>query len=171
MGLFSLYQYLELTTDGPRFELSQLAGMIDWQGIMQMAPSRSVRGMIYYIWSSLIHGVENTIALFPAVDIKPKVSELWWRGEEEIAGRHWLIIGDQMLLYVLGCGWQLIRLGLLEKLEDSFESKDITVRLCAAYVVSRLSKNMQVARMVAARPKIMKGILDLINKYVPTTDT
>lgn len=55
-------------------------------------------------------------------------------------------------------------MGLLEKLEEAFDSKDTTVRLCAGYVVSRLTKNMQVARMVASRPKVMKGILDLIDK-------
>jgi len=74
MGLFSLYQYLELTTDGPRFDLSPVANLIDWQSLMQLAPSRSLRGMVYYTWSTLLHGIENTTALFPAMDIKPKVN-------------------------------------------------------------------------------------------------
>jgi len=55
-------------------------------------------------------------------------------------------------------------MGLLDQLDNAFDSEDTTVKLCAAYVVSRLSKNMQVARMVAGRPKIINGLVDLIKK-------
>jgi hypothetical protein len=39
---------------------------------------------------------------------------------------------------------QLIRMGLLDNLEEALDSPDSTVRLCAAYVVSRLVRNSQV---------------------------
>lgn len=40
---------------------------------------------------------------------------------------------------------QLIRLGLLDNLEEALDSPDGTVRMCAAYVVSRLVRNTQVS--------------------------
>jgi hypothetical protein len=39
----------------------------------QMAPSRSARGLLYWAWSTLLHGLDNTIGLVPALDIKPKL--------------------------------------------------------------------------------------------------
>lgn len=72
-GLFKLYQYLELTTDGPRFDLSELASLIDWRAAISLAPTQSAMGLVYWAWSTLLHGVDNTVAFFPAMDVKAKV--------------------------------------------------------------------------------------------------
>jgi len=133
MGLFSLFKYLEISTDGPRLDLSPLAQLIDWKGLIGLAPTQPALGLVYYCWSSLLHGVDNTVALFPSMDIKPK----------------------------------LVQLGVLDKLEEGLEeSQDPTVKLCAAYVVNRLVRNTQVARMVAARPKIVKGVVGMLEEEV-----
>eukprot|EP00624_Nannochloropsis_granulata_P000006 evm.model.NODE_10003_length_20220_cov_27.836004.6 len=132
MGLFSLFKYLEISTDGPRLDLSPLAQMIDWRGLVDLAPTQAFLGVVYYCWSSLLHGMDNTVALFPSMDIKPK----------------------------------LVRLGVLEKLEEGLGSEDATVRLCAAYVVNRMVRNTQVARMVAARPAIVRGVVKMLEEEV-----
>jgi len=62
---------------------------------------------------------------------------------------------------------KFVRLGVLDKLEEGLEeSQDPTVKLCAAYVVNRLVRNTQVARMVAARPKIVKGVVGMLEEEV-----
>lgn len=132
MGLFSLFKYLEISTDGPRLDLSPLAQMIDWRGLVDLAPTQAFLGVVYYCWSSLLHGMDNTVALFPSMDIKPK----------------------------------LVRLGVLEKLEEGLGSENPTVRLCAAYVVNRMVRNTHVARMVAARPVIVQGIVQMLEEEV-----
>lgn len=40
---------------------------------VEAAPTRSSAGLVYYVWSTLLNGVDNTIALFPAMDSKAKV--------------------------------------------------------------------------------------------------
>lgn len=130
LGLFSMFKYLEISTDGPRLDLSPLAALVDWRGLMALAPTQSSLGLVYFVWSSLLHGVDNTVAFFPSFDIKPK----------------------------------LVRLGVLSKLEEGLQSEDPTVRLCAAYVVNRLVRNAHVARMVAARPVIVQGLVDMLEE-------
>ena len=137
LGLFSLYRYLELSTDGPRFDTSPLATLIDWPKLMSLAPTRPALGMVYYAWSTLLNGIDNTVALFPSVDIKPK----------------------------------LIRLGILDSLEGGLASANPTVRLCAAYVVNRLVKNTQVARLVAGRPKIVREVVEILEEEMVVSET
>jgi hypothetical protein len=43
------------------------------QAAVEAAPTRSSAGLVYYVWSTLLNGVDNTIALFPAMDSKAKV--------------------------------------------------------------------------------------------------
>ena len=73
MGLFSLYRFLELTTDGPRLDLSELAALVDWRRLLALASSRPAEGMVHWGYLKLMQGLDNTVALFPSVDIKPKV--------------------------------------------------------------------------------------------------
>ena len=78
-GLFGLYRYLELTTDGPRLDLSELAALVDWRLLLALAPSGSAaEGFVHYAYLSLMQGIDNTVALFPSVDIKPKVGRGGW---------------------------------------------------------------------------------------------
>lgn len=55
-------------------------------------------------------------------------------------------------------------MGVLDKLEEGLESDNSTVRLCAAYVINRLARNTQVARIMSTRPRIMKGLIDICNR-------
>jgi hypothetical protein len=61
---------------------------------------------------------------------------------------------------------KLVRLGVLDKLEEGLGSKDGTVRLVCSYVVHRLVRNTQVARMVATRPKIVMGVVGMLEEEV-----
>lgn len=84
LGLFALYRFLELTTDGPRLDLGELAALVDWRRLLAlMAPSRPAEGMVHWWYLKLMQGLDNTVALFPSVDIKPKVRE-----ETKKMGRH-----------------------------------------------------------------------------------
>lgn len=74
MKLYSLYKYIEVSTEGPRLDLSDIAGGLNWQKIAHHAPTRSARGLVYYVWSSLMHGLDSAVAICPAIDIRPKVS-------------------------------------------------------------------------------------------------
>lgn len=76
-GLFALYRYLELTTDGPRVKLSDLAALVDWRRLLALVtPSRPLEGLVHSLYLTLMQGIDNTVALFPSVDIKPKVCPL-----------------------------------------------------------------------------------------------
>ena len=74
LGLFALFRYLELSTMGPRFDTSGLAALVDWPALLAMAPTRPAQGLVHYCYAGLMHGVDNTVALFPSIDIRPKVS-------------------------------------------------------------------------------------------------
>ncbi len=132
MGLFALYRYLEIATDGPCFDMSDLAALIDWPKLMALAPTQPALGLVWWGWATMAHPMENSVALFPSVDIKPK----------------------------------LVRLGVLEKLEEGLGSAHPTVQLCAAYVLNRLVRNQQVARMVAARPAMVQGLVEMVAEEV-----
>lgn len=79
---------------------------------------------------------------------------------------------------------QLIRLGLLGTLEatlrpsspisstaDAAQEDSSTVRLCAAYCVSRLSRNVRVAQLLAGKPGIVDGLLALLDEELLIEDS
>lgn len=58
----------------------------------------------------------------------------------------------------------MVRMGLIPQLEEALQSEDLMLQQCAAYVVNKLSKNLQCARLLASRPIIIEALVKMCDR-------